>query len=62
MAVGGYEVQAAVHPVVLDVAPVETALVLEVLVELVVDVLLTDPVALLTVERISETCARRMGR
>ena len=56
VAVGRYEIEAAVYPVVLNVAPVQPALVLEVLIELVVDILLADPVALLTVERISETC------
>ena len=50
------EVQAAVHPVVLDVPPVQAALILEVFVELVVDVLLTDPVTFFTVQRITETC------
>lgn len=34
-----YEVQAAVHPVVLNVLPVEAALVPEVLLELLVDVI-----------------------
>ena len=45
MTEGGDEVEAAVDPVVLDVLPVESALVSEVLLKLVVDVALDGPPA-----------------
>lgn len=41
----GYEVEAAVHSVVLDVLPVESALISEVLFKLLVDVVFYVPPA-----------------
>ena len=45
MTKGGYEVEAAVDSVVLDVFPIESTLVSEVLLKLVVDVSLDGPPA-----------------
>lgn len=55
VAPGGHEVQAAVDPVVLDVAPVQAALVGEVLTELVVDVIGADLPAVLAVDGVAKT-------
>lgn len=41
----GYEVEAAVHSVVLDVLPVESALISEVLFKLLVDIICNGPPA-----------------
>jgi len=49
------EVEAAVHPVILDVASIESALVGEVLAELLVDVLGAHPPAVLAVDGIPES-------
>ena len=49
-----HEVQQAVHPVVLYVAPVQPALVGKVLAELLVDVLRADAPAVLAVDRVAE--------
>lgn len=55
MAPWRHEIEAAVHPIVLDVAAIQAALVGEVLAELLVDVLGADAPAVLTVDGIPES-------
>lgn len=51
---GRYKVEAAVHPIVLDIPPIESALVGEVLAELLVYVLGAHPPAVFAVDGISK--------
>lgn len=50
------EVEAAVYSVVLDVLAIQSAFVVEILTELIVDVVHTRSPTVLTVHRISESC------
>lgn len=58
VAVGWDEVQAAVHPVVLQVSPVQSVLVREVLPELLVDIVDASAPRLLAVDTVAKTLSR----